>query len=66
MRGIVIQECGKIKEIHPGGLEVVCERAKVVFDGLIGVFGLAVSLWVEGSGKSKVGAKEGSKILPPG
>ena len=66
MGGVVIREFGKIEEIRPIGLEVVCVRAKVVFDSLIGTFSLTVGLRVEGGGESKAGAEEGSEFFPPG
>ena len=66
MGSVVIGEFGEIEEIRPIGLKVVCVRAEVVFDGLIGPFSLTVCLWVEGGGESKAGAKEGSEFFPPG
>ena len=66
MWGIVVQEFGKVEEIRPIGLEIICVRVKVVFDGLIGMFPLNVRLWVEGGGESKAGAEDGSEFFPPG
>ena len=66
MGGVVIREFDKNEEIRPIGLEVVCVRAKVVFDGLIGPFSLTIGLWVEGGGELKAGAEEGSGFFPPG
>ena len=54
-----------IRGILPICLEIVCEREKVVFNGLVGALRQTIGLWVEGDGELKAGAKEGSELFPP-
>ena len=62
---VIVCELGEWQEGGPVRLLKVAKRTHIVLDSLVCALGLAIGLWVKGSGKVGAGTKKACDFPPP-